>query len=387
MDARATTGLLRFFHEITDYRAGNLSHSLANIIAIAVMGVICGQQSWMEVEAWAVMHQDWLSGFLDLRRGVPSHDTLDRVFRHLDPLQFEKCFNAWSRELVGAGGGLFVAVDGKTLRRSWKRAWSKTPVHLVSAFVAKNHLVLGQLATDAKSNEITAIPQLLALLELAGCTLTIDAMGCQRDIAAQIRAQGGHYLLAVKDNQPTLHEKVKKLLDEAILEGFKGMEHGYHQESDSGHGRIQTRRVWVSNEVKWLGKELLGDWAGLSSVIVVESRRQDLGDLSGKISTERRYYISDHAHVDAKFFAQGIRQHWGIESMHWTLDVTMNEDQCRLRMDHGAENLGRLRRLVQGNLKRWQPMKPNGKPLRVGVAIRQKMCNWNPNCIFQVLGA
>jgi predicted transposase YbfD/YdcC len=266
MDARATTGLLRFFHSLNDYRADNVSHSLVNIVAVAVMAVTCGAQGWSEVEAWGRMHLDWLGGFLDLPHGIPSHDTFDRVFRHLDPLEFEKCFHAWSKRLVEAGRGMFIAVDGKTLRRSWKRAWSKTPVHLVSAFVARNHLVLGQLATDSKSNEITAIPQLLALLELSGCTVSIDAMGCQRDIAATIVAQGGHYLLAVKDNQPTLHEKVRRLMDEGILDGFKGMEHGHCQQRESGHGRVETRRVWVSTEVHWLGKPLLEAWPGLASM-------------------------------------------------------------------------------------------------------------------------
>ena len=385
MDARATAGLLRFFRGLQDDRAANVSHSLANVMSIAIMAVLCGMEGWAGVEAWGLANIQWLQEFLDLRHGIPSHDTFDRIFRGLDPLEFEKCFQQWSQGLVHNSGGMFVAVDGKTLRRSWRRAWSKTPVHLVSAFAAQNHLILGQLATDCKSNEITAIPKLLAMLELAGCTVSIDAMGCQHDIVAVIRAQHAHYILAVKDNQPTLHEKVRRLLDEAIPDGFAGMEHGFWEEHDQGHGRLVTRRVWVSTEVRWLGKELLEAWPSLGSVIVVESRRQDLGDLEGKVSYERRYYISDHGHTDAKFFAAGIRNHWGVESMHWSLDVSMNEDQSRLRADHGAENFSRLRRISINKLKRWQPIKPNGKPLKVGVRIKQQMCGWNPNCLQEAL--
>jgi predicted transposase YbfD/YdcC len=300
-------------------------------------------------------------------------------------MEFENCFEKWSKGLIDNSKGLFVAVDGKTLRRSWKRAWSKTPVHLVSAFAAKNHLILGQLATDRKSNEITAIPKLLAMLELSGCTVTIDAMGCQRDIIAVIRAQNAHYILAVKENQPTLYEKVRRLLDEAILDGFAGMKHGFCEEHDEGHGRVVTRRVWVTTEVQFLGKELLEAWPSIASLIVVESHRQDMGDLDGKVSCERRYYISDHGHTDAKFFADGIRNHWGVESMHWSLDVSMSEDQCRLRVDNGAENFSRLRRISINKLKRWQPMKPNGKPLKVGLKIKQQMCGWNVKARMEAL--
>jgi predicted transposase YbfD/YdcC len=385
MEAQATAGLLRFFEGIPDHRSANASHPLDSIIAIAIMAVLCGAEGWPAVEAWGLLNLEWLQRILELPHGIPTHDTFDRVFRRLDPLQFEKGFQAWARQLVDQGQGLFVAVDGKTARRAWKRCWSKTPVHLVSAFVASNHLILGQLATDAKSNEITAIPKLLAMLELAGCTVTIDAMGCQRDILAVLRAQQAHAILAVKENQPTLHDKVKRLLEEGILEGFAGMEHGFWEESEEGHGRKETRRVWVTTEVQWLGQELLEAWPGLASLIVVESERQDYGDLSGKVSGERRYYLSDHAHTDARFFAEGIRAHWGVESMHWSLDVSMNEDQSRLRLGDGAENFSRLRRITLNKLQRWQPKKPNGKPLRVGLKTKQQMCGWSRKALMEAV--
>jgi predicted transposase YbfD/YdcC len=387
MDARATTGLLRYFQIASDGRGDNVSHSLANILSIAIMAVLCGVEGWAGVETWALAHVDWLKTFLDLPHGIPSHDTFGRVFGQLDPLKFEECFQAWAKQLSQGSNGLFVAVDGKTLRRSWKRAWSRTPVHLVSAFVAQNHLILGQLATDCKSNEITAIPKLLAMLDLAGSTVTIDAMGCQRHIASTIREKGGHYILAVKDNQPELFLNVRITMNDGIRERFKGKAHGYWEETEKGHGRIETRQVWVSTDVKPLGHDLLKAWPGLASLIVVESTRRGVREPKGKTSYERRYYISDHAHTDAKFFADGIRSHWGVESMHWSLDVAMNEDQSRVRMDAGAENLSRLRRIAINKLKSWQPRKPNGKPLKIGLKLRQQMCGWNPKYLFDVLSA
>jgi len=386
MEAQATEGLLRFFTIIRDPRARNARHRMSDILTIAILAVLCGSEGWGAVEAWGQGNFDFLATFLELPHGIPTHDTFDRVFAMLDPLAFEKCFNTWTAALIDNSQGLFIAVDGKTLRRSFRRAWSKTPVHLVSAFVSQNQLVLGQLATDCKSNEITAIPQLLAMLNLANATITIDAMGCQREIAGQIRRQGGHYILAVKDNQPTLHEKVRLLLDEAILDRFGGMRHGFDEQKDESHGRIQTRRVWVTNEVNWLGQELLDLWPGLASIAVVESTRQDLGDFSGKITVERRYFISSHADTDAKRMAQGIRSHWGVENgLHWCLDVSMNEDQCRLRVKHGAENFSRLRRIALNKLKRWQPMKSNGKPLKIGLRLKQQSCGWSRKFLLDAL--
>jgi predicted transposase YbfD/YdcC len=386
MDAQATDGLLRFFRMIPDSRAANARHLMSDILSLAVLAVLCGCESWTAVEAWGQGNLDWLLTFMDLPHGIPSHDTLDRVFALLDPLEFEKCFNQWVAALSQNSQGLFVAVDGKTLRHSWKHAWSKTPVHLVSAFVSKNQLVLGQIATESKSNEITAIPKLLAMLDLAKLTVTIDAMGCQREIAAQIIGQKGHYILAVKENQPTLHARVKALLDEAMLDGFAGMNHGYDEQTDDGHGRIETRKVWATDQVELLGEDLLSLWPGLASVAVVESTRQDLADITGKVTTERRYYISSHAGVNAKRMAQGIRLHWGVENgLHWCLDMAMREDECRLRMKHGAENFSRLRRIALNKLKRWQPTKHNGKPLKIGIRIKQQSCGWSRKFLLEAL--
>jgi predicted transposase YbfD/YdcC len=386
MEAQATEGLLRFFQMIPDPRAVNARHLMSDILSIAILAVLCGSESWAAVEAWGNGNLDWLATFLELPHGIASHDTFDRVFSLLDPLAFEKCFEEWVAALTQNGQGLFVAVDGKTLRHSWKHAWSKTPVHLVSAFVSQNKLVLGQIATECKSNEITAIPRLLAMLNLTGVTVTIDAMGCQREIAAQIVGQQGDYILAVKENQPTLHEKVKRLLDEAILDGFKGIRHGYHEQTENGHGRIETRRVWMTDQTHWLSKDLLEQWPSLASVIVVQSMRQNLGDVSGKVTSERRYYISSHTRIDAERMGRGIREHWGVENgLHWCLDMAMREDECRLRVDHGAENFSRLRRIALNKLKRWQPRKFNGKPLKIGIRIKQQSCGWSRKFLLEAL--
>jgi len=390
MNGQATEEILRFFRGIDDPRAANARHLLSDVLSVAILAVLCGSEGWAGVEAWGCGNREWLYTFLELPHGIPSHDTFDRVFGLLDPLAFEKAFEEFTGKLIQNAGGLLVAVDGKTLRRSWRRSWSKTPVHLVSAFVAKNQVVLGQLATDCKSNEITAIPRLLAMLTLSGLTVTIDAMGCQREIAGQIIKQKGHYILALKENQPALHAKVKRLLDEAILEKFVGMRHGYEEATcaKDNHGRVETRRVWVTDEVHWLGEELLGQWPGLASLIVVESVRQDMGDLNGQVSTQRRYFISSHTGLDASFLADGIRGHWGIENgLHWCLDVGMNEDQCRLRVGYGAENFSRLRRIALNKLKRWEIKKPNGRTLKVGLRTKQQACGWSHEFLLQTLVA
>jgi predicted transposase YbfD/YdcC len=386
MDAQATDGLLRFFRSIHDPRSCNARHPLSDILTLAILAVLCGAEGWAAVEAWGCGNLPWLATFLELPHGIPTHDTFSRVFGRIDPLAFEQCFMNWTAALIKNAAGLFIAVDGKTLRRSWKRAWSKTPVHLVSAFVSKNQLVLGQLATEGKSNEITAIPKLLAMLDLAGATVTVDAMGCQREIAAQIIGQNAHYILAVKENQPLLHEKVKNLLDEAIPEGFQDLRHSFSEKTEDGHGRIETRRVWVSGEVKWLGEPLLDLWPGLRSVAAVESIRQDLGDTSGKVTTERRYFISSHDGTDAPWIGEGVRGHWGVENgLHWCLDVAMNEDDSRLRVNHGAENFSRLRRMALNKLKRWKIKKANGKVLQAGIRLKQQACGWSREFLIQAL--
>jgi predicted transposase YbfD/YdcC len=378
MDVTAAGGFLRFFNDLPDPRGSNKIHNLSDMIVIAVMAVICGAQSWTEVALFGRSKRKWLSTFLELPEGIASHDTFNRVFALLDPDAFERCFLAWMSSLVELTGGRLIAIDGKSIRRSFRHAWDKSGMaHLVSAMVSQgdNRLVFGQVAVQDKSNEITAIPRLLELMDLKGAVVTIDSMGCQREIAGKIIQGGGDYVLAVKDNQPALCAKVQALLEEAALPGgVKGLAVGYFEQSQEGHGRRQTRRVWLVNDVACLGKELLALWPGLAngSLAMVQRVRQDLGDLTGKVTTERHYYISTLKGCDdmaANTMAGHIRGHWSVENnLHWQLDVSFNEDQRRIRKGHGAENFSRLCRIALNLLKRDSTVKIgiNGKRLNAG---------------------
>jgi predicted transposase YbfD/YdcC len=389
MDGRATGGILRtdggilrFFRDVPDPRAKNVIHKLHDILVIAICGVICGADGWAEVEEFGNSKLAWFGTFLDLPNGIPSHDTFGRVFARLDPDAFERRFTAWAASVAGSPGGRLVAIDGKAIRRSFEHAWDKSGMaHLVSAFVDANRMVFGQVAVDGKSNEIEAIPRLLALLDLEGATVTIDAIGCQREVAREVTDRGGRYVLAVKENQPALHRKVKALLDEAILAGFEGMRHGHFEQTDGGHGRVETRRVWVTDEVNWLGQDLLGQWAGLAagSIAVVESVRQDLGDLSGKVTTERRYFISSLPGTSADQMADAVRGHWAVENkLHWQLDVSFREDERRIRKGHGAENYSRLCRLALNLLKR-------DKTVKIGVHGKRLKAGWDEHYLLRLL--
>lgn len=378
MDGQATGGILRFFGDLPDPRAHNVIHKLYDIFVLAICAVICGADGWVEVQEFGRSKESWFKTFLDLKHGIPSHDTFGRVFANLDPDAFERCFVAWTRALPAVTGGKLIAIDGKAIRRSFDHAWDKSGMaHLVSAFVQANHIVFAQLAVADKSNEIDAIPRLLRLLDLHDATVTIDAMGCQREVARQIIEAEGDYVLAVKENQPTLHQKVQSLLDEAILENFEGMKHDRHQTIDGDHGRVETRRVWMTNEVHWLGKDLLAQWPGLKSIVAVERLREDQS--SGKSSCERRYFISSMATLDAVAMAKTVRGHWSVENnLHWQLDVSFNEDQRRIRKDHGAENFSRLCRLALNLLKR-------EKSAKIGVHGKRLKAGWDNHYLLKLL--
>jgi len=378
MDGQATTVLLRCFADLPDPRAHNVIHKLHDMLVLAVCAVICGADGWVEVELFAKGKQAWFQSFLDLPGDIPSHDTFNRLFARLQPDTFERCFVAWTRTL--AGSGKLIAIDGKSIRRSFEHAWDKSGMaHLVSAFVADNHLVFAQVAVKDKSNEITAIPQLLRLLDLHGTTVTIDAIGCQREIAQQIVDGGGDYVLSLKENQPILHQKVKTMLDEAILQDFAGMNHSSFESKDDGHGRLETRRVWVTDEVHWIQQRLEQPWPYLGAVAAVECVRQDLGDYSGKVTTERRYFLCSAAGTDAKTIGQAVRGHWAVENnLHWQLDVTFGEDQRRIRTGYGAENYSRLCRLALNLLKR-------DKSVKVGIHGKQMKALMDAHYLLRLL--
>ena len=380
MDAPAAGGLLRFFSDLPDPRAPNVVHKLHDVLVVALCAVICGADGWAEVEVFGRSKLGWFKTFLDLPGGIPSHDTFGRVFARLDPDAFERCFTAWVSSVAQVSGGRLISIDGKSIRRSFEHAWDKSGMaHLVSAFVDANRRVFAQAAVSDKSNELEAIPRLLALLDLSGATVTIDAAGCQREVARRVVEGGGDYVLAVKANQPALHAKVKTLLDEAILGGFAGMGHGYAEQVDGDHGRVETRRTWVTDEVRWLGGELPGRWPGLASVAAVEAVRLDLGDLTGKVATERRYFISSLGGTDAARFAAAVRGHWSIENkLHWQLDVSFREDERRIRKGHGAENYSRLCRLALNLLKQ-------DRTVKIGIHGKRLKAGWDEHYLLRLL--
>lgn len=347
-------------------RAQGRRHSLSDMIVIAVTAVICAADSWADVRDFGKAKIKWFETFLDLPHGIPSQDTFERVFSRLDPDAFERCFVEWTQALSMGSGGQLVAIDGKRIRRSFTHAWAQsTATHLVSAFIADNAMVFSQLAVDSKENEIVAIPKLLALLDLRGATVTIDAMGCQTAIAQQIVEQGGDYVLCVKDNQRGLARALRADLDDMIREKFKNVPHDFCETVDGDHGRIETRRVWTTPQIDWLGP-VQNRWAGLRSVAVVEATREV--PLKG-VSCERRYYISTFDGSDAPRLAAAVRGHWGIENrLHYVLDVSFAEDQCRIRKGHAAENFSRLRRISLNLLRRETSRKRGIKGKRLNAA-------------------
>lgn len=342
------------FAGLDDPRDDNARHALNELLMIALCAVLCGAEDCSDMALFGRAKEGFLRQFLRLRHGIPSHDTFSRVFRLLDPQQFHDSFLRFMRRFAKTVAGV-VAIDGKTLRHSFDRASGQSPLHLVSAWAAEQRLVLGQLAVDGKSNEITAVPKLLAMLSLKGTIITADALNCQRGIAEQVLAQGGDYVLALKGNQGCLHADIRLFLDDPRVKPDST-----HTTVDADHGRIETRTALVSSDVAWLSHHR---WPGLAAIGKLTRSRQS----AGKTTTETAYYLLS-APFTAERFGAVARHHWGIEnSLHWVLDVTMNEDQTRNRKDNGPHNLALLRRLAL-NLARLEPTKGSmkGKLKRAG---------------------
>jgi predicted transposase YbfD/YdcC len=351
-------------------------HRLDELVIIAILAVICCTDNWQEVAQFAWAKRKWLKTFLELPHGIPSHDTFGRVFAALEPEAFERCFLAWIQALAQGRPGELIAIDGKTLRRSFDRASGKAAIHMISAWSSANGLVFGQLATEAKSNEITAIPKLLELLDLRGAVVSIDAMGCQKEIARKVIAKGGNYLFSLKGNQSTMHEEVAWWLDQAIAGQVREVTLDYNQQVHKSHGRLETRQVWCTEQIDWFADR--DQWAGLSSLIAVDGQRQWA---DGRIEKERRYFISSLQGVDAKTFGRLIRNHWQVEnSLHWSLDVSFNEDASRIRNGYAAENFSRLRRIALNLLKRETTEK-------VGIKIKRLRAGWDEDYLLKVLTA
>lgn len=373
-----SASLLEHFQHLDDPRVSPATrHQLLDIVAIALCAVICGADSWVEIEAFGRAKRAWLGTFLALPHGIPSHDTFGRVFAALDPGQFETGFRSWVAAVAELTGGALVAVDGKQLRRSHDAVNGKSALTLVSAWAGANRLVLGQVAVEPGSNEIPAIPALLRVLALDGCVVTVDAIGCQTAIARQITSQGADYVLALTENQPTLHEAVAILFAEGHAQGFVAGHYDHRRTLEKNHGRIEVRQVWTVDDpdvIAYLNPH--GTWANLRSVGMVVGERRS----GEKRAGETRYYLSSLP-GDAARLGDAVRGHWGIEnSVHWVLDIAFREDESRVRRGHADQNLALLRRLALNLLRQ-------DTTAKMGVKAKRLKAGWDDAYLLSILGA
>jgi len=368
--------VLKHFQHLEDPRADRgHNHSLVSIITIAILAVLAGADGFVAIEAYGQAKQSWLETFLDLPNGIPSHDTFGRVLGMLEPKQLQSGFLAWIEEITEKLNIELIHIDGKTARNSYDREENLKALHTVSAWSSEHGLVLAQEKVDSKSNEITAVPRMLQLLNLKGAIVTLDAMGTQTEIAQQIKSGDGDYVLALKGNQGKLFQQVEGWFDQAIARDWQGIEYSYHEKVESGHHRLETRQIWVVpvSQLPPLHRQSL--WPGLTTLVMVRSVRQ----LWNKTTTEIRFFISSLA-ADAQKQAEVIRRHWSIEnSLHWVLDVTFNEDASRIRLGYGAENLGLLRRLSVNLLKR--------EPSKMSLKMKRYKAGMNNDFMVKILAA
>jgi predicted transposase YbfD/YdcC len=366
-------GLQKCFVDLRDPRVqGRCDHLLMDILTIALLAVMCGAEDWPDLEEFGKRRKQWLKTFLSLPGGIPSHDTFRRVFGLLDRKQFAACLFQWTQALHEASGGKVIAIDGKTLRRSFRKKSGLAALHLVTAWATESGLTLGQIACEEKSNEITAIPQLLKLLNIEGCTVTIDAMGCQKEIASQIREQKGNYVLALKGNQSGLEEELKQFYLDAADVDFTGLKYDILETEERGHGRHEQRCCEVLEIPADHPQRSL--WKDLCTLVLLTCSRT-VGD---RESSEMRLYISSHK-PKAKQLAAAIRKHWSIENtQHWSLDVTFGEDSRRQQDRHGAANLAAVRRLGLSLLRQ-------EKTNKRGVKNKRLACALDPDYLVKVL--
>ena len=353
----------------------NVPHQLIDIVTVAICGAICGADDWEGMAEFGQSKAEWFGTFLELRKGVPSADTFRRVFEALEPEEFERCFISWVQAISQEGIGGVVAIDGKRLRRSHDGTLGKAAIHMVSAWACEAGLVLGQVKTEEKSNEITAIPELLQVLALEGCIVTIDAMGCQTEIAKLIIAQEADYVLSLKGNQGTLHQEVQDLFEHAFETQFHNVKHDYHQTLDNGHGRQEIRRCWTISEPDFI--HFLNPnhkWVGLKSIGLVEAERH----LADTVTKERRFFIAS-LDGQAEQFARAVRHHWHIENrLHWVLDVAFREDDARLRKGFGAQNMAILRHIALNLLRQ-------DRSKKCGIKNKRLIAGWDHNFLLHLL--
>jgi predicted transposase YbfD/YdcC len=382
-DTHPQLSLIEQFKELPDPRVNRTKdHDLIDILVIAICTLLCAGESFNDMEDFGHAKHDWFKTFLTLRNGIPSHDTFNRVFAALDPEAFLDCFLRWTQSLRQAVAQEIVALDGKALRRALNA--DQRVKYVVSAWAESNALVLGQLKVADKSNEITALPELLRVLELSGCIVTVDAMGTQKKIAREIIEADADYVLALKGNHETVHEEVKSFLDHTVAERTQPRAVGAKlsqaaatlavlETVEKDHGRIETRRYYQSAELNWFADR--AQWEGLRSVGMVEAMRE----IGGQRTVERRYYLTSLA-PDVATFARAARGHWGVENkLHWVLDVCFREDQSRARAGYAAENLAALRRLALNLLKR-------EKTKKRGIKGKQLNASWDHAYLLRLLG-
>ena len=372
MEEPASARLFDACAHVHDPRSANARHRLFDIFVIALCAVISGAEGWEDMEEYGQAQAEWFQQFLELPHGIPSHDTFRRVLSRLKPDEQTQCFVSWTEALHESLDGEIVALDGKTLRRSFDHAASKGAIHMVSAWANAHRLIVGQRKVDDKSNEITALPKLLRMLELEGAIVTIDAMGCQKEVAKTMTEQGADYVLALKDNHPTLHGEVQLLFEDVKAERLDDITSERHTTIDADHGRLETRHYWITSDIECFGVK--GSWANITSVGLVESHRE----VGGEVSIEQRLFLTSLP-CDAVRFAQAVREHWGVENaLHWVLEVSFREDDCRIRQGHGAQNMAVLRHMALNLLRQ------EGGHKR-GIKARRKRAGWDRDYLFKVL--
>lgn len=368
LEGRIRIGFLEHFEDLPDPRQSwKVLYPLNEILLLALCAVISGAENWKDIATYGSGKLVFLRQFSPFANGAPSEDTLGEVFANLNPKAFQECFVSWVESLRSTLEKEVVAIDGKALRRSFDKSAGKGPLQMVSAWASSQEMVLAQEQVDSKSNEITAIPGLLDLLVLQGAIVTMDAMGCQKEIAQAILKHKADYVLALKGNQGTLHADVEAFFTHQLKQGFRHSTVDCHETLEKGHGRIERRKYYSTADVGWL------DWPGLNSIALVEAYRSE----NGRTSVERRFYLSSLPR-DARLVAQAIREHWGIENkLHWVLDVVFREDECRIRKDHSPRNFGIIRQIALNLIR-----KAKGK---LSVRTTRKLAGWEDHKLLQIL--